>query len=457
MTLFRFSTLGVLGLMIGSVLVSACVPAASSPTAKAPAATSAPAAGAAPTSAPAQPAAPANGAAATGQATGEPIKIGLLLTNVGASAIFARYEERAARMYVDQTNKSGGINGRALELVYYDTEGKPDRAASIFRRLAEEDKVVAVIGPDSILVVQGMSAVPREVGVLSVTATGSVDIIPEADREWLVTAWAPLGWVNNSATAYFKHKYNIQNIGLLITADTVGEASAKLFNDFAPLAGATVIKTAAQPAADRDLLPSLRDIAGAKPGAAFVIGSGPFGTIAFSQAELAGLTGPIGYAGGNVVPELIKDMGPEATKNFHMVTARLTAVDTLPASDPYAADLKKFAQEYQTANNEPAALPTGVGYDMARTVVDAIKAVGPDRTKIRDYVLGQQSFVGVQGTKFQRTPGNIWGVDPSDMIVVGIENGKFVFKDYLKPSFDALDITPEKITAQLRSARIITK
>jgi branched-chain amino acid transport system substrate-binding protein len=119
--------------------------------------------------------------------------------------------------------------------------------------------------------------------------------------------------------------------------------------------------------------------------------------------------------------------------------------------------VKKFAQEYQAANNEPAALPTGVGYDMARTVVDAIKAVGPDRAKIRDYVMNQQSFVGVQGAKFQRSPGNIWGVDPSDMIVVGIENGKFVFKDYLKPSLDALNITSDKITAQLQAAKIITK
>src|SRR5580658_11054220 len=81
-----------------------------------------------------------------------PIKIGLLLTYVGPTSIFARYEDKGARLLVEQTNKSGGIGGRQIELVNYDTEGKPDRAGTLYRRLAQEDDVAAVVGPDSIFV-----------------------------------------------------------------------------------------------------------------------------------------------------------------------------------------------------------------------------------------------------------------------------------------------------------------
>src|SRR4051812_11594209 len=91
-----------LAALLACTFLAACTAAPSQPTATsapAPAATaasSAPAAAA--TSAPAKPAAaaptPAPASAAAGSQAGDtgPIKIGLLLTNVGASGIFARYE-----------------------------------------------------------------------------------------------------------------------------------------------------------------------------------------------------------------------------------------------------------------------------------------------------------------------------------------------------------------------------
>src|SRR5215468_10367183 len=87
----------------------------------------------------------------------EPIRIGLLLTYQGPTAIFARYEDKGARLAIDEVNKTGGIQGRTIEIVNYDTEGSSDRAGVLYRRLAEEDKVVAVIGPDSIFVVLAMA------------------------------------------------------------------------------------------------------------------------------------------------------------------------------------------------------------------------------------------------------------------------------------------------------------
>jgi branched-chain amino acid transport system substrate-binding protein len=91
-----------------------------------------------------------------------PIKVGLSLTYVGPTSIFARYEDKGARLLIDQTNKSGGIEGRQIELVKYDTEGKSDRAGTLYRRLAQEDSVVAVTGLDSFFVLLGMSDIPTD-------------------------------------------------------------------------------------------------------------------------------------------------------------------------------------------------------------------------------------------------------------------------------------------------------
>ena len=90
-------------------------------------------------------------------------------------------------------------------------------------------------------------------------------------------------------------------------------------------------------------------------------------------------------------------------------------------------------------------------------MVDAIKTVGTDPEKIRDYVMTKQTFVGVQGIKFQRQKGNIWGVDPTDTIVVGIDQGKFVFQGYMKPSLDANNITSAQLMDRMRALKIVTQ
>jgi len=143
-----------------------------------------------------------------------PIKVGLLLTYVGPTALFARYEAKGARVLIEQVNKAGGINGRPIELVNYDTEGKPDRAASLYRRLAQEDKVVAVIGPDSIYIVLGMSGVPNEVKVPAVVAAGNYELVEPKNREHIVTAWGSGGYAMAMVLGYFKDKLGVGRIGI---------------------------------------------------------------------------------------------------------------------------------------------------------------------------------------------------------------------------------------------------
>lgn len=117
----------------------------------------------------------------------EPIKVGLLLTYQGPTAIFARYEDKGARLAIELANQAGGIHGRPIEIVNYDTEGKPDRAGLLFRRLAEEYKVPVVIGPDSIFVVLGMSAVLTQAKVLAIAGPGGYEFVAPADRSYLVS------------------------------------------------------------------------------------------------------------------------------------------------------------------------------------------------------------------------------------------------------------------------------
>ena len=390
----------------------------------------------------------------------DPIKIGFLFSFVGPTSSFARYEEKGARLLIDQVNAAGGINGRRLEVVSYDAEGKPDRAAILFRRLAEEDKVVGVVGPESIYVQLGMAAVPAQVKVMQVSAAGTYELLEAKDRPYIVSAQGSHGYINGLVLAYMKDKFKVSRIGIITTSDTIGDMTAQKYASAAKLAGIEVAQIVSQPASDRDLLPSLRQLANLKPAidGLMIFGSGPFGNIAVNQTELAGLSVPMGYSGGNIIPELIKDISPEAGRRFFLATPPATVASTLPQSNAHKSAIDKFVAEYVAKYKEQPALPSMTGYDMALPIIDAIKAVGPDRQKIRDYIYNKQkNLVGIQGVHFNRSEGDGYGLDPREDVIASIENGKFVFKGSLADSLDHLGITENALRAEFKKFKLIVE
>jgi branched-chain amino acid transport system substrate-binding protein len=85
-----------------------------------------------------------------GRAAGaQEILLGNLPADGGPFATFSKTNLIAAQMAVEEINAAGGISGKKLRIVSFDTAGKPDEAVVGVRKLAEDDKVLAVIGPFS--------------------------------------------------------------------------------------------------------------------------------------------------------------------------------------------------------------------------------------------------------------------------------------------------------------------
>jgi branched-chain amino acid transport system substrate-binding protein len=76
----------------------------------------------------------------------EPITIGALEPQSGPFAPWASTHLSGLQMAVAEINDDGGVLGRDLELATSDTQADPGEADSIFRRLAEQQDVVATTG-----------------------------------------------------------------------------------------------------------------------------------------------------------------------------------------------------------------------------------------------------------------------------------------------------------------------
>src|SRR3990172_9238351 len=79
--------------------------------------------------------------------TGAPIKIGFLTPLSGPMAPNGHPQKYGPIIAVEDINNSGGINGSPVQLVMYDNPFDPRQAVTLVRKLAEEDKVFAIVGP----------------------------------------------------------------------------------------------------------------------------------------------------------------------------------------------------------------------------------------------------------------------------------------------------------------------
>jgi branched-chain amino acid transport system substrate-binding protein len=77
-----------------------------------------------------------------------PVKIGVLTPlSPPGDASAGQFIVRGAKMAADDVNARGGVlGGRKIELVIEDDSGTPEKGAAGFRKLATQDKAVAVVG-----------------------------------------------------------------------------------------------------------------------------------------------------------------------------------------------------------------------------------------------------------------------------------------------------------------------
>lgn len=132
-------------------------------------------------------------------AAADPIRIGWLSSLTGALSSAAIAENQGVQFAVEEINAAGGIGGRKLELVTYDTQGDPTKAVNFAQRLAFVDKVQFVIGP--VNSGESLATVPivAKAGIPNIVI-GSIDELVDAkkfprafraintNRQWIAAA-----------------------------------------------------------------------------------------------------------------------------------------------------------------------------------------------------------------------------------------------------------------------------
>ncbi|MEM1943283.1 MAG: ABC transporter substrate-binding protein [Candidatus Caldarchaeum sp.] len=146
------------------------------------------------------------------------VKIGALVPLTGPFAIYGDYTIYGMRFAVDELNAKGGVLGAKVVLIEADEKNDAKEAVAIFKRMAEIDRVTAVVGTISSGIGAVLTAEAEQAKVpLFLIAAGSHTILTKDSRYTFRTCLPPAP-TNGELLANFVRDKGYKRVGVVIAS-----------------------------------------------------------------------------------------------------------------------------------------------------------------------------------------------------------------------------------------------
>ena len=352
---------------------------------------------------------------------GAPIRIGTVFDVTGPASSLGKPEKDTATMLQAQLAASGGIGGRPVQIITYDSETDPTKAVLLMKKAVTEDNVVAVVGGTLSPQSQPMAdyAMSAEIPFMSVAASTTLSV---PSRTWVFQMPQRNDIAAATAMQYLT-ALHVKTFAFLYRNDDFGQDGLVAFRAYATHQGMKMVDAEPFAGTDTDLTAQVARARVQNPDAMVVWSTPPTASIAAKNIRQLGIRAPILESHGIANKAFIQLAGPSA-ESVVFPSGKLLVADKLPGSDPQKALLEKYAKDFEAANKYAASTFGGHAFDGITMLVDAIRHVGPDKAKIRDYLERLTGFVGTGGV-FSMSPQNHNGLSKKDMVLLVIKNGNW--------------------------------
>lgn len=328
--------------------------------------------------------------------SGQPIKIGSILSVTGPASFLGEPEKKVLELYVDRINKAGGVNGRPIQLTVYDDGGAADKAASFTKRLLESDGVDAILGGTTTAAT--MAAVPlvERAGVPFISLAGAV-VITEPVKTWVFKTPHTDRMAVEKVYGDMK-KRGFTRVALLSEDSGFGKSGRDQALTVAKLTGMTIVADETYGAKDADVSAQVTKIRSADGVQAVLVsglGQGP--AMVTRDYRKLGVSAPLYHLHGVASKEFIRLAG-DAAEGVRLPAAGLVVAAQLPDSDPQKKVATEFTKTYEEAFKSEVSTFAGHAYDALMIYTDAVKrAGGTDKAKVRDAIEQTKGYVGTGG------------------------------------------------------------
>ncbi|APC09002.1 ABC transporter substrate-binding protein [Neomoorella thermoacetica] len=351
---------------------------------------------------------------------GDQIIIGNLQDLSSTTSVWGKAVTNGAQLAIDKINKDGGINGKKLKLVTYDTKNDVQEAINAYNRLATQDKAVAIIGPPVSNI--GIALAP-------IAENTKVSILGSFIDERATTKNNGKPWGYNFLiqpssvqqaqimAGYTMDKLNLKKIGVLYNqANAYSVSLAKPFVDYVKAHGGQIVSEQTYKTTDKDYKTQLAEIQAAGAEAIYLPNYIQENVLAVQQARQMGISVPI-VGALDFAPPFAKLAGDAANDIYFP--------NNIAAEDP---QIREVAAAYKAAYNDDPLNKAFIGYDSILVIADAIKRAGaPDPVKVHDALEQTKDLKGTTGNiSISPTTHRPYGLS---MVMIKIEKGQYVTQE----------------------------
>jgi branched-chain amino acid transport system substrate-binding protein len=359
--------------------------------------------------------------AASSSLAAEPIKVGAVLEVTGGLSFLGEPAKNTLMMIQKEVNDAGGINGHPLDLIIYDTEGKPTLAVTLVQKLIKKDNVCAIVGPLSSG--SALAAIPtiEEAEIPNIALGASIKIV-EPPKRWVFNTVQTDTNAVSRIYAFMKKK-GYKKIGLATVSNGFGDSGREQLMKIAPEYGIEIAAEERFGEKDADMTAQLVKIQSAGAEAVICWTVGPTEAVITKNWKQLAMKIPMYQSHGAASKKFLEMTGKDG-EGLIFPAPKVIVVDQIPESDPQKPVLVKYKNSYESTFKQDVSKFGGNAHDAIRIVIAAIKAVGPDRAKIRDYVENLKDWMGIDG-KYSYSPTNHNGLTKDYFVMVQVVNGEW--------------------------------
>lgn len=359
--------------------------------------------------------------ASPGAASGEPIKVGAILSLTGTYAGLGEGEKNVIGMEVKRINDAGGINGRPLEVIVEDDATDEAKAAAAAAKLIEQDEVVAILGATGSGQTMAMRGDVDRAGVPQVSMAGATAITNPVDPLVFATPWS------NTIVVPFTLQYlkdqGITKIGLISDSGGFGKDGQAIISAEAPNYGIEIVDDETFNPGDTDMSAQLTKIKSSGAEAILMWTAGAEAATIVKNAADLGTDLPIYGSHGIARREFIEGAGA-AAEGITLPAGKILMPEAYGEGTEAFTVATDFIDRYTAAYGEAPSTFAGYAYDALNLVVEAAKKVQGDLTpeSLRDAIEQTTGWVGTGGT-FNFTAEDHNGLTVDDLTMYQIKDG----------------------------------
>lgn len=343
----------------------------------------------------------------------EVIKIGWFGPLTGPTATDGTHSRDAALLAVEQFNQAGGLDGKMVELIDEDDQGKTEEALKAMQKLINNDKVVAIVGGAYSGPTKTVAAKIQESKVPMVVAYA---VHPDATKGGdYVNRVIYTGPIQGKAMAdYAVNDLKKQNIAVLYVDIDYGKSISTAFKAEVEKLGAKVAIERTFKMGDQDFNASLTAVKAANPDAIYVVGYYNEAAAIVKQAKETGNNAQLLGVDGFDSPKYL-ELGKDNTEGSTFTTSFFTSDERQIVQD----FVKLWHEKYE---GDPDML-SSQSYDAATVILEALKKAGPDTEKLKQAINETKDLEGTSGKI-------TFGADHEvikPVIFMTVKDGKFEF------------------------------